>query len=602
VTPTIELFFISERTVFRLLRRGLLGRPSAVIGIRPLWPALSGTLGRFVGWAQRRGLCQPIADVVAGTEDVGRDLLWEETYDVFQKVEPWAEDHLRFADAGGDYAMAFKHTVCGYLNASNQALFDLRTVDQAAGERADVRVVGADAELLGMYEAYFGRAPRVALAAGGSARRLVNLTSLIAVLVSCVVATLHRVRLAVRPEQLFLGWDFGASQPLIRLLGEMTDDPGDAMIVFRNDWMAEHYRDWATEYRRCAIGDGVFSVAQAVNTMAMVFRHLADLNRRYGYLAPALYRLTMALVYRRVVTRALLNRYRFQYFWSHDDYNVEHIIRSQEVRRIGGKSFGINHGMAVPEGISPIWRYIDYDIYYVFGIGLFDRFYRDTWSANMTVRSVGSYGMGRDQLISLDKPRNKNIVFFFSTSIWEEEIFTAVKEIAIALPDRQVLVKLKPSRKRQGKHKRMMEEIGAGPRNLVETTADTYELLAENEYALCNPCSTVPVEAVQFGVKTFVFDFFGEDRYSYYREFPNLTVSSGKQVLDLIRSLERGTWDYPRDEYGNLVDLSGRIIFDRIRLDLGMHAKQPDLRIPLPVGPTTDCPNNATRQAAGGQY
>ena len=75
----------------------------------------------------------------------------------------------------------------------------------------------------------------------------------------------------------------------------------------------------------------------------------------------------IALPFRRIILRGFFNKFRPAYFWGRDDYNVEHIIRRQEMHRYGGISLGINHGFPSYANLFPQWRYISFDRYYTFG-------------------------------------------------------------------------------------------------------------------------------------------------------------------------------------------------------------------------------------------
>ena len=195
----------------------------------------------------------------------------------------------------------------------------------------------------------------------------------------------------------------------------------------------------------------------------------------------------------------------------------------------------------------------------------------------MRVKAVGSYGMSRDQLLQLQHPRPRNIICFIKHSFQDDATFAALPAIAAAFPERLVYVKAKQQKGGafRAKLDRMFE---VGPMNLVETNENSYELLLKAQYSLSDPSSLV-VEAIQFGLVSFALITDARWYKLYFRDFPHLCLTSAEAAIERIRAIERGAWTYPRSSYEPLTDLSGRVIWDVIREDMGLRAKEPQ---PLP--------------------
>ena len=98
--------------------------------------------------------------------------------------------------------------------------------------------------------------------------------------------------------------------------------------------------------------------------LRLLLRDQTRIFCRFGGHSPSLYRRLVTLVHWRIVFRALFNRFELKNFLARDDYNGEHVIRTGELRRIGVRSLGIGHGLPTTNRISPVFRYLDFDLYY----------------------------------------------------------------------------------------------------------------------------------------------------------------------------------------------------------------------------------------------
>ena len=107
------------------------------------------------------------------------------------------------------------------------------------------------------------------------------------------------------------------------------------------------------------------------------------------------------------------------------------------------------------------------------------------------------------------------------------------------------------------------------PKNMMVTQDDTYQILSQVEYALSTG-STVVVEAIQKGVKTFVLDVETTLGHFYLRDFSTLCVLTGDEVIQRIENIEAGNEEYRFNSYADLIDLSGSSPVNIIRHDIGL--------------------------------
>ena len=378
-----------------------------------------------------------------------------------------------------------------------------------------------------------------------------------------------------RPRPIFLGFDVvGPShheQEKVFWRETSDDAPGPVVLFYRSKRYQKDLEHSATEWPCHSVTDGYFRPFQGIAAACLAILDCLSVFWRLSWL-PTDYFWEMAkMPYSRYLYRALFTRFPCRNFWGRDDYNSGHIIRYQELRRLGGKSFGLLHGLPSKTPVICQRRYIDFDVYYVFGDDL-HRFYRDTWPPDMVVKATGSWGMTREEFARLDRRRPKDIIYFSCPSLQENSVIDTLVQIAEAFPDRTVY--LRP------KYPESVDETKAGldrlsigkPENIVVTHERSYELVFKAHYVLSDP-STIGMECIQFGLPTFVAKFGSEWGNIYVSEFPELCVDSAQEFIDRIKGIESGTYVYRREDYAGLINLSGDIIWDTIRADLGLPPK-----------------------------
>lgn len=375
-----------------------------------------------------------------------------------------------------------------------------------------------------------------------------------------------------------------------RMLSQITstiDDPQkDALLVFRNRSDATRMGTYFNGYDCVTFGQGSFSPLQAVERVLGSLSDGIRLFWRYSHLAPQLFAQIAKLNVTCTRYRALFNRYDVRNFWGRDEYNAEHIIRTEELRRRGALSIGLVNGINV-FGWDVVYRFIDYDRTYVFSPGAFLKYNADNWRLPDGVRQIGAVAMDRHYLRRMaGEKKTSDIVCFAKGYCDGPDFLDQIAKVARAFPDREVRVSLKKSAGRLGGVEAFVDGLRNAPANLKMVDDASFDLIAECRYVLSGESSIIS-EAINLGSIAFFLDTYPLDDIYIYREYPDLSYRDGNGIVERIRSIENGTWRYPVERFAGLADLSGWVSFDVIRRDIGLEPIDPPiLRSLWPDKPT----------------
>ncbi|MGE5503033.1 MAG: hypothetical protein ACM31L_01290 [Actinomycetota bacterium] len=580
----VEFAFLHEGSLLPFLFR-LLGKKTVCV----LWPyPAAHVLGRpfegLVRWLGRKGRVVP-RESAAGDALAALDRRVPERLDMYGEVEAWAAGYFGFDGAEDDfYARPFRFCAAKYVyDVVCPAAYLL---EQVGPERT--RYVPD--EVRDVHDFWFGKGAARSRFRPRWWQPLANLAYALTALATGIVRIVSTLRLRrPRPQPVLLAADvptLGGQPRHIRVLADIVDSPEDLLLVFRNGGQYRQLRQFSGPYASCLPTAEPLGPVQAAKALRQLVADLVLLVGRHWSTAPGIFWELVRLARVRISVNALLDNRPPRYFWCRDDYNSDHIIRSQELRRRGSKSLGIAHGVLAWGTCEGALRFLDFDVYYVFGLDLYQRYYCSRWRPEMKVEAVGSFGLGYDQLRQMETPRPPNILFFADTTVDEPDFYRAAIDIAEAFPDRTVYLKLKPGRI-DTPHAAPFRAMAAEPlpANLVITDQDTYELMLDGRYSIGSTSSVVS-EALQFGLVSLVLDVDTVCTYKYYSEYPEFIFRSAAAVIDYIRKIESGEARYDRSKFEGLVDLSGRVLADVVRADMGLPPRHPGYRfVPPEIGP-----------------
>ncbi len=571
MTP-VPIFNVNEVNVVAFLLLALSGRRPYVAGVAPFLPRMTPLLQPIVDWTTRSGRAKHLIDTCPELHPIRDYYAFIYMHNIFEPTESWQDDYFRFAAADvavPGYAMAYKHATCSYMRVSQMHILLIDAAERAFADRA-VRFHGLPPESVGLFEAYFKRPPRAEIRTTPCPQRLVNGLLSLMIAAYTVAWVFRRTRLRVPAEHLFMAVDYVSDPRDVRLINELADG-GDFLLIPRNRkvYGVDHTDNLTVPFEIRDVGEGLFNPGMALRTIAMVVGDGWSLLRHFAWLQPQHFFHVATLPYRRALFRGLFNRFRVKAFWGRDESNPEHIIRRQELNRVGAKAFGVQHGSPSHAIIQPMWRYISLDTFYVFGRAIYDKYWRHTWAQDMTVKAVGSFGARRPDYGLINRPRPKNILVMASLFFAHAAFAETVRALGEAFPDRTIFIQVKRRFKDWPACRAFVAESTRGLSNVVYTDDMIFDLFAKCRYAFADPSTTV-LEALQFGVISYFLDVAPEQQACIYRDYPDLCVTSPDEAVRRIREIESGEGPYPREKFADLVDLSGAVFHDTVREDLGL--------------------------------
>ena len=572
-----EFLILTEATLPRLLVRVARRQPTCVVDTHSLLQGSPGWLGWVVAALRRRGRVTELRQDFPELRpfvDAG-DFL--RLTNCFAEMEDWMEARLDFAGSDrrfGRHGLAFRHIGC---NRSYRR-YELAYVLRALAERRGAVIHGVDAWDQAIQLERFGGALPCPTTSAPRLDRLLNLAVLVQVLVFMVVWLAPRLRRAPPPpEPILLASDYLGGDRDTLLWREVSDDPAQVIAVYRDAETRATYGHTATEWRSCLPGDGFLGLAEGGAALAECAADAVRLFAEGWALPTDLFRPLAALPWKRLLYRALLRRFRPRFYWGRDDYNVDHVMRSQELRRVGGTSLGIMHGLPSIVPFAHQMRHVDFDTYYVHGWGLAREYYQAKWPATLRVRPVGSVGLDRDELAALAAPCPNDVAVVLGPSFHQDKVMAAVRQLADALPDRTLWLCTKGGYRQRGEFGRLFNALLAeGRPNVQEFSGRTYDLFPRCATWI-SESSTLIAEAIQFGRQALCLDPDPRFKFLYYRRFPEICVPDGTTAARAIRAWEDGTRRYPRESLAPAIVLTGRVAWDVIRRDFGLASRGPEI-------------------------
>lgn len=553
-----------------------LKRSVQILDIDPVIPFTKSILQHIVSKQIARGRAHWAIDGIDDLKRVkdvpGKTLL----YNVFGEIEPWQNEYFGFSRLDrtiGNYALATKQVITNYIGEKHVSLLVLREIfRQGDTSKADAyECIGMHGATKSVSEFYCRRSlqPRAAWIPA----RIINFVIGGAILLHSLKWIATHIRLGKADKSfVFCAADFIGDERDCRLYRELED--GGPMLMVPRGWgRASPLASRLEDYEFCDMNMGFLQIKDLFGALAMVLIDQWRIYRHLGSIFPGIYLRLAKLPYSRLLYRGLFSRYDIKYFWGRDPYNAEHIIRRQEINRAGGKSFGVNTGYLTWSILIDPWRYISFDRFYVFGRGKYEKYYGDTWAKDMAIIPAGSFTAERRHYAHRFDDRPLDIAVFTSVFIGEPELMGFIRGLARIFTDRKIILQTKDNFDDMPGQREFIDGCQQGLPNVEFSTDSVYDIFMRVRYGFSDPSSVV-AEALQFGVMSFAFDMPELQMENVNREYPGLTVTNTEEAANAIRAIEAGEKRYPIEKFRNVVDMSGKVFYDRIREDMGLSPRE----------------------------
>jgi hypothetical protein len=570
VSNPVHIINLNETSVVRLAITVAMGRSFAIFAVDPILPVRCHPLYVVARWARRRPGYVKTNECAVWVQTMKQDPNFFFRQDLYAEVEPWMQRWFAFDRWDvhqSPYTRPFKKLVSGWVNDHFSTVHAIRDAMDRFGPEA-CRVYGFSRDFTELFRAVFGQHP-------GGQRFVTRPTYLMNIIVSLIGVAIglcgaaSRLRLRTSPaEDILFGADFIADQSYRGLLDNVLDSPDQALVVLRSAAQSGQQREMLKRYRAVQSGAGKFSATAGIAAMAYILSCSLRLFFQHRLRDPSVFFQVAILPYRRLVWRSLFARYRFRTFLARDPYNVEHIIRTQELRRIGANSLGLMHALPSFARRLSIWRYLEFDTFYVFGDGI-KKHYADTWPEEMDVRAVGGFRSPQKSPADILVDRSSDIAVFAVPTLDAPYMIDLVRRLADAFPDRQIHLKVKPGYHYLDTDRQYREAFDGPTGNVVVSDEDSYELMGRVCYVISNPSSVI-AEAIYAGAYSFAFDAPGIVKSLYFRDFPELCLHTPDQAIDRISAIDRGHEIYQREKFLPLIRFDCPSLIDTLRADLAL--------------------------------
>jgi len=546
------------------------GRKPHIIQIDSVLPQSETILNGLANWAVRLKLASFAIDLAPELLRYRENPRRFYFQDVFKKYEPWQDGYFNFhlvEKQSPEYGYAFKALTCTYVF---EKVLEIFLLDSLVRRKTDNKLVfiGLSPDTVVFYQTFFCAEENIPISRLWAVTRVLNFCLSLFVMFATLVRICSRVRVRMKPVPVDLAFDWLKDIREYNLFSEIADC-GRILLIDRFPGIPLNVLPPGLNVIHCTPNSGYFQPWKALSACIMAVGDIFSLFGEFGHLVPKHFYRVAVLPDKKLRIRALFARFPPQNCLGRDEYNVEHILRTQELKRIGVRSLGLTNSFVTTwTSLAPNVRYVAYDKYYVFSIE-FLKEQASTWRKDMDVTSIGSYAISREGLTTKVGRQCDEILISMRVGFSSSEMISMVRMVAEAFPKITVLLQLRKDTITDVEQKEISRRCAEGLKNVKMATEEIYELMARCRYQISD-VSGIIAEAIQFGNKVFFADVL-EMEHSIYRLFPRLSVKTGEELVQRLSALENKTEVYPHEEYLGLLNLSaGKTAFDIMRTDLGL--------------------------------
>ena len=536
----ISVYVLDELNVLSLLVDVVRGRDVCIVDILPLFQPTRSLLLRISkiiaeksnvhSIAKFSPICAPLM------EYRGRSYF----KDVFGKVETWQNEYFQYdANPSEDYFkdLLYRQITCNYMR---QIHFLTVVLQNMIKDRPDWKytVSGGGNEFADLWQAHF-QTPKTEIRFKRpftGFQMFLNLVLGLLTLAFTFTAIIRRTRLKELPQRnYFFAADYYSDPTDLRLYKELSKY-GNILLVNRNPTQVTI--PGIEPFERSSVKTGCFSLKEALSTARVSTLLVLHFVQNYLCYDFRLFYLFCSIPVKRLYIFSFFSRNKVRYFWSRDDYNPEHILRTEFLRQTGGCSIGITHGFPGYARRYPAWRYISFDRYYMISLAAATHSMGDSWDPKMALVPIGTRHNFLEDRNKASLNQDNNIVVYCSVALNTSSMIEFICGLADLFQDRKILLQIKPWFLEQPNAKLFIKACTNERNNVVTTTEKPYELFRRHRFGFSDP-STVIIEGRQLGQFTFFADVSEDQEDSIFRDFPLLRVINAKEAAERILDIER---------------------------------------------------------------
>ena len=569
----VHAFCVNEFSVWRMLWYLLLKRRVRILAVFSIYTVFNPPLRRLVDRLTAKGRIARLGDDIEALAPLQDYPYRAMLSDYFSRIEPWLENYFGFGepDPGrSGYHRAFQHLTCNYI-ALQAVQIVAPSVAAARSPETQVRFYGYPKDITAAACAFAGRGALPQITTMRSPDRLLNLLFSLALAVFSAVWLMVRVRASLDPPaRISIAYDFLDDATEVDLYRDLAES-GPFLLVPRNKALAHKAEQFdLPPHDRCTITAGRFRFLDAIKCFGEAGRDWRQIWRRYGSCSARHFREVAGLVFRRLAYRGLFNLYAPRVYWGRDGYSAAHIIRRQELARVGGESWSVCHSALTYSDCYPEFRYLNFDRYYVMDRSVVERSHMEKWPDSMTVVRAQPFRLSRALTQISHRSKPPDILILSSVSIWSPAFARAAREIAEAFGDRTVRIQVKHNFRHLSACREFLDAVTKGLAHTeIVTESVPYALFPHSRYTVSD-LSTAAVEPIVIGCYGFVLDVDEAQMINPLRHLDGVCVASGPEAISRIKAIESGEWAYPSEAIAEHLDMSGTAFPDVIRSDLGL--------------------------------
>lgn len=576
--PTKHVFNLTEFSAPRFLLSAFVRKETYLLDVEPMFSPSRKFLNPLKDWLLRTGrvrravtLFPHLGHVYLGGGEVY-------LYNTFGKIEPWQNGHFRFATVAKNmpqYAMAYRSLICGHLRNRYPAILILDAIHKRAAahndEHDDIRVRGLSPVLRAASRAYGNRPIPASSRLLGFVYAAMNICIVALLSLYSAAWALIRIRpTGVKTEKFQWGVTYYDNDLVTALVGASKAPP---LLVIWRQTGAKREMETLLGNAHCCYADGRLSLCEGLGVLKFIAGDAARLLWSLPATQPDYFFRSVTMIHRRAQMRALFARYKVEYFYSRDEDLFDHILRHQELNRIGARSLGNLHGVPHQANLRATFRHISFDLFYVQSRAIC-RYYADTWPKEMEIVPVSPTVITGGEKIKEPEAKPADIAILAGMYTGNPGFTKIVRDLAKAFPDKTIWLQIKRNyAKWHGED--FARDCSDGLPNVIYTENSLFQVLQRSRYAVSDS-SNAALDALFMNIVTFVADVSAVHEECIFREYPGFCVNTADSVISHIRDIEAGTAIFDTSRFDDLVYLTAPTVQERLCADMGLVVAGPD--------------------------